>query len=773
MKKFNLIVGSMLHDIGKVIYRGNTDGRNHSISGYDFLKESFSNADESMLHCVRYHHADELKSASLKKDDIAYITYIADNISSFIDRRTAVDSQRSFVKDKPFQSVFNILNGNHSKFNLSPRILDSETEINFPSEKSTGNFDTEFYNRIKIGISDFLKNYDLSFEYTNSLLSILEGYLSYIPSSTNDAEYCDISLFDHIKITTAIACCLYDYLNENDLSDFSLLFSNCEKYYEKEFMLLYSLDVSGIQNFIYTISSKGALKGLRARSFYLELLLENSIDCLLERLELSRSNLLYLGGGHCYLILPNTQFAKNVVCEFENEINEWLISKYKNTLYIASGYKECTPNNFRNQPQGSYSELFKNVSAQISKKKATRYSAEQIIELNKSSANENIRECVVCGATDNLDDTDKCKLCSNLEKISSKLIDNKNDSFFLILKSPSPDSDSVELPFNQYLSILNKEDAVKAIKADEIYIRCYSKNKLYSGMNVSSKIWLGDYSNASSFKELAQNCTGIKRLGVIRADIDNLGQAFVNGFEEKSVSISRTSTFSRSLSLFFKYYINGLLKNGCYQITDKTENERNATIVYSGGDDLFIVGSWDDIICFSIDLYNTFSKFTEKTLSISAGIGIFSESFPIIAMAKQTGKLEDCSKHYDNDSKNAVTLFENDGSNTYHWDEFINGVLEEKYKLIREYFSDNEESGKSLLYKMLELIRSKNDTEKLNIAKFAYLLARLKPKHNAAALEKYQNFSSKMYDWIQDTTHRKQLVTAIYIYIYSIRDKEN
>lgn len=772
MEKLNLIIGSMLHDIGKVIYRGSTDGRNHSVSGNDFLTESFENIDRNILNCVRYHHASELKSANLEKNDIAYITYIADNIASFIDRRKNDEAQCGFIKNKPFQSVFNILNGNNSKQNLKPCVLDSDSRINYPEDNEVS-FDTDFYNRIKSGIADYLRSFNSGFEYANSLLSVLEGYLSYIPSSTNKAEYCDISLFDHLKITTAIASCLYDFLSENGISDYSSLFTNCEDYYEKDFMLLYSLDVSGIQSFIYTISSKGALKALRARSFYLEILLENSIDVLLDRLKLSRSNLMYLGGGHCYLILPNTKFAKETICSFEKGLNEWFLSTYKTALYIASGYKECAPNNFRNQPLGSYSELFKEVSAQISQKKASRYSAQQIISLNTSPKSENARECIVCGATDNLDEGDKCRLCASLENISSKLINNKEDNFFLILNSLVSDMGGVALPFGQYLFIVDKEYAVNAIKSNDAYVRCYSKNKIYSGLNVSSKMWLGDYSSASSFKELAQSSVGIKRLGVIRADIDNLGQAFVSGFNENSVSISRTSAFSRNLSLFFKYYINGLLKNGRYQLTDKTTKERNATIVYSGGDDLFIVGSWDDIICFAVDLRESLKRFTENTLTISAGIGIYSDSFPIIAMARQAGGLENCSKHYDNNSKDAVTLFDADGSNTYHWDEFINCVLGEKYQLIKDFFSENEDSGKSLLYRMLELIRAKDDTSKLNIAKFAYLLARLKPKDDEKKLKKYQEFSGKVFDWIQNSDDRRQLVTAIYIYIYTVREKEN
>ena len=770
MEKLNLIIGSMLHDIGKVIYRGSSDGRSYSVSGCDFLKESVENINTEILNCVRYHHSSEIKYAKLKNNDLAYITYIADNIASFIDRRKSNENESGFVKNKSFQSVFNILNGNNSKLNLSPCVLNSDGKINYPVE-SENNFNDDFYNKVKADFKSYLSNFELDINYANSLLSTLEGYLSYVPSSTNNSEYCDISLFDHLKITTAIACCLYDYLEENNISDYSSLYSDCESYYVKDFMLLYSLDISGIQKFIYTISSSGALKGLRARSFYLDMLLENSIDCLLESLNLSRSNLLYLGGGHGYLILPNTATVKAKLNDFERDLNNWFLAKYKTALYVASAYTACSPNNLRDKPSGSYSALFSNITKQISQKKVSRYSAAQIKSLNTVNANQNERECVVCGSTENLDAGNKCSLCHSLESISSKLIDNRSDNFFLILNK-KPDFDCVELPFEQYLSVCDKVSALKVIQSSENYVRCYSKNKMYSGLNVSSKMWLGDYSSAPSFEALAKKCTGIKRLGVIRADIDNLGEAFVKGFDTNSVSISRTSTFSRNLSLFFKYYINGLLKNGSYQITNKTEKGRNATIVYSGGDDLFVVGAWDDIICFAVDLYNSLKKFTEGTLTISAGIGLFSDSFPIISMASQTGELEECSKYYDNSRKNAITLFEGSGKSTYHWDELIEKVLGEKYALLKSYFADNEESGKSMLYKMLQLIRDKDESNRLNVAKFAYLLARLSPKGKEKA-EQYQEFSTKMYDWIQNSTDRRQLITAIYIYIYTTREKEN
>ena len=60
-EKIKLIIGSLLHDIGKVVYREGDDRRNHSISGYDFLKENGGIDDKEILNCVRYHHISALK----------------------------------------------------------------------------------------------------------------------------------------------------------------------------------------------------------------------------------------------------------------------------------------------------------------------------------------------------------------------------------------------------------------------------------------------------------------------------------------------------------------------------------------------------------------------------------------------------------------------------------------------------------------------------------------------------------------------------------------
>ena len=95
-KCVNTVVGALLHDIGKVIYRERTDNRKHSISGYDFLKSEGNVKNKDILDGVRYHHAEHLKNANIDKDSIAYLIYMADNIASAADRREKQEPESGF-----------------------------------------------------------------------------------------------------------------------------------------------------------------------------------------------------------------------------------------------------------------------------------------------------------------------------------------------------------------------------------------------------------------------------------------------------------------------------------------------------------------------------------------------------------------------------------------------------------------------------------------------------------------------------------------------------
>ena len=758
-EEVKITIGGLLHDVGKVIYRtGNS--KSHSESGYEFLLEEVKLDDKDVLEAVLYHHKSMLAKADIEKNSFAYITYIADNIASAMDRRKKENEDYGFEKTMPLQPVFNILNGNHKEFYYHPQMITEEP--NYPSEEKKA-FDDKFYQEVERKIKNCLDGIEWNDHYINSLLSVLETTTGFIPSSTARGEVADISLYDHSKMTAAVGGCIYKYLQEQNISDYKQELLNAEdEFFEKNAFLLYSADLSGIQNFIYTIHSKDALKMLRARSFYLEIVMEHIIDTLLEKIGLSRANLIYSGGGHCYILFPNTDSVKQILDDYETEINEWFLKNYDVAIYMASGYAEASANCLKNYPEQSYSTLFKTVSERIGEKKAHRYNFSQIIELNNRIHHNYDRECRICKRLENVNSDMVCETCSNLLSASKDIL---YQPFFTVINNKT--EDALILPGDKYL-VAESENAVKnRIAQNDDFVRAYSKNKYYTGVDVATKIWVGDYTQGQTFEELADSSTGISRLGVLRADVDNLGQTFVGGFAEQYNTLSRTATLSRHLSIFFKYYINKIIDDKNFTISDVAGKHRNATIVYSGGDDLFIVGAWNEIHELAVDIRRAFERYTEGTLSISAGIGLYPSSYPISRIAVEVGDMENLSKNMD--GKNSVTIMP---KATFTWKIFEDKVVGEKIGALSEFFANSEDRGKNFLYNLLELLRGRG--EKINFARYVYLLSRMEPDKNASdeARDNYRRFSKKMYQWMQNDEDCVQLISAINMYAYLIRERE-
>lgn len=753
VSKLEVMYGSLLHDIGKIIYRSNSrefSKGTHSKLGWEYLQQFEEFKKSGIEESIRFHHYKELSKTKIQEDSGAYITYIADNIASGIDRRDSneegdenVTNLFAFNRKAPLSSIFNIVNLKEKGETKGRYVFGTNEFTKYPVTH-----EIQYTSGDYLGLKNKM-DYDLRYtlkvseDYFNSLVQWVESLWSFIPSSTNEMQLMDISLFDHSKITCAVASCIFDYLEEKEIKNYKeTLFSPYQKtkdFYEEEAFLMFSMDMSGIQDFIYNISGTKALKSLRARSFYLELVLEHLVDALLKRVDMSRANLLYTGGGHAYLLLSNTEKVKKEIKNFEQEVHEWFLSEFTTDLAVSMAYEVCSGSDLMNS-NGNYKKVWRQVSINLSEKKAQRYTAGEIIRLNQTHSYGE-RECRECLRSDlALSEDGLCPICEGLINISNDLRDK---SFFLI-----SDKGKVSLPFGKFLSVVDEKTAEREAHLHS-NIHLYTKNNPFTGKGVSTNLWMCDYDLASKnfdTKELgiasyAKRQTGIQRLGVLRADVDNLGATFISGIPEEYNSLSRTATFSRNLSMFFKYELNNILSGS------------KITAIYSGGDDVFLIGAWDEITDKALEMRKKFAAFTMDKLSFSAGIGMFFEKYPISKMASSTGALEDWAK---TGEKNQVVLWMKD--KIYSWEDLDNGVLGEKLTVIKNAFAQSNEHGKAWIYKLLELLR---DSEEINFARIAYLLARS---------EMSDEFSQKIFNWVQDDTQKGQLITAFEYYIYQIRE---
>ena len=821
-----LIKGALLHDIGKVCYRAMKKRINHSKLGGDFLEQylKLNEETERLLNCVRYHHKDYLQKAKLDKNDLAYIVYEADNIASGMDRRENEGEEKGFDPKLNLDSIFSVFYSDKEiqVANKYPLIYkDINKAFNYPrkdiSLATNSNYEA-LLNKIK---SHFITK-DISQISINQLLQILEEGFSYVPSSTNRAEVCDISLYVHSKITSAVASCMKLYFDEQQIQDYKkYCFNSGNKIFRNEkIYLLVSGDISGIQDFIYTIPSKGALKTLRGRSLYIDLLLEEFIDEYLEQIGLSRANVLYSGGGHFYILAPNIEDTKKAIDKLQAKMNRWLMENIGINLYLAIGTAECSANNLmKSEAQGN---LFAIVNKKLKDDKTIRYSKDEDflehifnVEKEKDTAK---KECNIChNLVDKLwkynsDEEIACEFCLNLYKLGQDIL--TQDLVFVIseekidggIKIFGKDKDL-------YMYAVNIED-IDMFKGK--ILRIYSKNNLLEN-DLAIRLYLADYSaknendEVMTFDDLAKSSCkidkGIKRLGVLRLDVDDLGIAFSSGFVSdkdkiednlRYATLSRYADLSKDISMFFKVAINKICAGdliGCVDFEEKAFNilgiakaqKRKVNIIYAGGDDLFLVGAWDEVLEVAIDINRAFKQFTNGRLTLSAGMAMFSPTYPISKMAEIAGLLVQMSKN--RKDKNSIALFgmetnlkangKPECKHIYTWADFEMKVCKEKmnYLLARLSFDGDKFNklsvGKSLIYRLMDLIQLA-DEDKLNIARFAYVLARMQPKQDKDEQKRkvYEDFVSKMYQWINNNEDKKQLATALNLLVYYLRDKK-
>lgn len=685
MNDYELIkLGSLLHDIGKVVQRdiGKAEG-SHSELGYKFLKA----LNEEIALFAKFHHIKEIDEQRGEFEEssitnLLWMVYEADNLSS-AERGKMVGE---FNPKHPLISVFSKvrLDKEVKKEMVYPLTKLNFNEFVFPGFEK-GRAESKIEHRSYKEIYDDFKD-KFPYFYSDLILAFLEEEATFIPARTGEDE--DISLFDHLKTTCAIASCMYLYHKgalDKDIKD-RILDRGEEKY------LLISGDISGIQRFIYNITSKGALKLLRARSFYLEMISEDFVQELLNELDLSRANLLYCAGGHFYILAPNTEECKKRVDELKEKLNEWLLNEFEGNLYYAIGYIPFCGNQFEVKKEKDrsikedFSDLWGKIGERVAEQKSKKFSEFLINEPDRflredCRDKDYLRKKEQCDACKmfvskskllefNVDDKKYkyCEMCHKLLKVGKKLAEPENK--FILRFNKKANNMDLELPFSKIRIVKEIEgdnfNTIFQINSFDIPLEIIKLKDEYKFNFVP--LLIGDYSSGNDLDTSAKGSMGIDKIGILRMDVDNLGKIFRGGLPEELRTISRITNLSRFLNYFFKGYLNLIGEfedkniNGiCNSVWNggrlKQRKNRDFTIVYAGGDDLLIVGSWDDVFELAFDINATFRRYVgeNQNITISAGFCIFDPKFPFYKMAEISGEKEEKAKE---EGRNRIWLFE-------------------------------------------------------------------------------------------------------------------
>lgn len=489
--------------------------------------------------------------------------------------------------------------------------------------------------------------------FSETFLSLLLKYASCIPAST--INFPDVSLYDHLKTTAALAVCLYDFQQSEST--------------EKEPFLLIGADFSGIQSYIYQIVSKHAGKNLKGRSFYLRILSDAVVRYLLKELRLFQANVIYNSGGGFYLLAPNTPFVREQLKKVEETIETHFFDMYGTALSVAIDSIVLSKDSLMHKQTEDdlgciWGKLFTKREQKKNARFALRMQANYKAFFNPSwNGGDAVRDSITgeeflpgekVFEKDNL----KLKKTTNEQiEIGKKL----RDTNLLVVKEGEELpywKDKVwitpaDLGFTYYflndvdLSQMKEKLCASADKVSVITLNGKEGNcnflRTIDGINnIYGLDFYGgnemDKRKVPTFEDMCEN-NNFSRMGVLRMDVDNLGHIFQQGITPERATLSRFAALSRSFDFFFSGYLNTIWR--------ETDPERSF-IIYSGGDDVFIVGSWDVTIRLAERIQNDFKEFTchNSSFSLSGGIAIVAPKFPIMKGAEESALEENAAKSH-------------------------------------------------------------------------------------------------------------------------------
>ena len=515
-----------------------------------------------------------------------------------------------------------------------------------------------------------------------SLLTlILEKFGSYL--SFGEAN---VALIDIARSTAAVAAALVDNPGLADSTQLTLIAG----------------DLSGIQKFIYTISSDGALKSLRARSFYLELVTEEIVQQLLAKLKLPRTNVIYAGGGNLYLLAAATDQTKEAVKQVREQFNQWFLDEFQGQIFLAL---DCLPFPVKHVANKELAVHWSDISTKNLARQKSRKFADPVEQLSKLLQQRDSHEpCRVCHRDDvetlkplNPNEPDSvlaCGTCRQMFQLGGQLL-----HVDAIVRSPQQAITKSPIRFNLcsgiiYYHLFDNVEKVPAVTDSNtlFLVNNWTVNDYRKGRNIVPLL-LGNYAQESKVEpgttiranELASK-VGIKRVGYLRMDVDRLGQIFAKGLGENQ-TLPRLAALSRQMSYFFKVYLNSLAENRLHNLPKPhekvkclTQNTRqNLLFIYAGGDDLFISGALNEVVEFAFDVYQCFRAYTGKNpdITLSGGISLADAKFPLYQAADESGEAEEKAKGNGRDS---LGLF----GEVFKWDEWL-GIKEDEIDVI-----DNE-----------------------------------------------------------------------------------
>jgi CRISPR-associated protein Csm1 len=709
-----LAVAGLLHDLGKVYEPAGADLRpedraleavvcpswegrathRHVLWTAKVIDNALTNwggLDRAeLLRLAAYHHRPSNDSLD------QWLLQQADHLASGHDRRPGVG------EDQKVTGLFSIYprlvtgspDAHGSDRHLATRALDFGIDAFLPVEPQSAEAYRTGCRQLAAAIDAALRGaYPDPTGCVDAMLGLSERLLHSVPSSRYWKERPDVGLFDHSRVVAAFAACLGADTDP----------STPRRTVTPQFRLL-SLALGGIQDFIFRSvppvdavggSGRRRAKLLRARSFYVSVLSFLSALRILDALGLPLTNLVFHAGGRSILLLPSGVEHTQRVDEALAWVKAWYFERMGGTLRLRSGdLQPLGRESFMAPGNGAegFSHAYRELAARTDRGRLTLSTKD--LKGADGWETDNWIGAAPGHPLDAKAMTDMLtRVGERLPRASWFALDSPTDDLLAVMddvvgyrvglfSDPPPSGrrfalrlheSPIAAPFLLAAAHVPVADAASSADPDEEPV---------------------DPGQPLTFSHLARRSTdddgrrvGQAMLGVLKADVDRLGLLVGYGVPDDHVSFGRLAALSRSLDLFFKGFLDARLAT----------DYRSIYSVFSGGDDLLLVGPWYDLVRFARDLHDWFTRHTcgHAGISLSAGLVFTKPTTPVRQLAASADDALDHAKR----DRNRITV----AGCTLGWNEF--GLAWRLHRLMLEARAEarqrRQDFAPSLVYRLL------------------------------------------------------------------------
>ncbi|HQP30925.1 MAG TPA: type III-A CRISPR-associated protein Cas10/Csm1, partial [Deltaproteobacteria bacterium] len=444
-------------------------------------------------------------------------------------------------------------------------------------------------------------------EHLDSLMLI---FTSSIPAARAGNTIPDVSLYDHARITAALAAALYLYHTQTE----SLNVPTIQDDMPAKFLLIGG-DFYGIQDFIFSDggqTGKARSKILRGRSFAVTLFSELAADMLCRAIGLTALSVVLNAAGKFTIIAPNTPETLDAIRQVEQEINAWLMRHTFGESALGIAWEVATPADFK---AGVFADLWERLGRSMERRKFHKLDLDRCggaVPGYLDAFHNDLKHplCPFCGKRPSSPQVEgarllgeahsACVLCHDHILLGERIVKDEQIavlSIDAVLKGEG--NHLLEPVFGRYrmaflggaltalarqgqvlkfwdTAISRKDGTVQKeitarfingyvplIRTEDLYDERIIKEEKSEARQLEDIDQLIE-NNLKTFGHIAAKARnpvddgkyeGIAALGVLKADVDQLGMLMSAGIPPELFTVSRLAALSRQLNFFFTVYL--------------------------------------------------------------------------------------------------------------------------------------------------------------------------------------------------------------------------